>query len=274
MKIKTLLIALCCLLAAFPAWAADLGYTTRKDIHYRDGGDAYMAERCVLDVYYPKDAGKPCPVVVFFHGGGLTGGSKYVPTELLERGIVVVTANYRFINKTAGGIADCIDDAAAAVAWTMANVADYNGDTSYVYVSGHSAGAYLTYMIGLDKKYLAKYGVDADSLKGLFPVSGQVITHFARRSQQGLGELQPTIDEFAPLFIMRADCPPMYIISADREQEMNGRYEETAYFWRMMKLLGHPAMHMYELDGFDHGGVIHPACTLMANIINKEFNKK
>jgi len=60
----------------------------------------------------------------------------------------------------------------------MKHIGEYGGDPTRVYVAGHSAGGYLTLMVGLDKAYLARYGEDADRLAGLFPVSGQTNTHF------------------------------------------------------------------------------------------------
>ena len=63
-------------------------------------------------------------------------------------------------------------------------------------------------MIGLDKKWLKEYSIDADSLAGLIPFSGQVISHFSYRKMNGIDNLQPTIDEFAPLFHVRK-MPPL-----------------------------------------------------------------
>lgn len=54
----------------------------------------------------------------------------------------------------------------------------------------------------------------------------------------GIDNLQPTVDEFAPLFHVRKDAPPLVLITGDRELELFGRYEENAYMWRMMKLSG------------------------------------
>ena len=45
------------------------------------------------------------------------------------------------------------------------------------------------------------------------------------------------------------------ILSGDREREMLGRYEENAYFWRMMRVAGHPDVRICEFDGFDHGNM-------------------
>ena len=241
-------------------------YRSETDIPYTQDADAYAQERCKLDVYYPTDL-QDCPVVVWFHGGGLTGGNKFIPEELKNSGLVVVAVNYRLMPRAS--IEQCIDDAAAAVAWTFSNIGRYNGSTQKIFVSGHSAGGYLTDMIGLDKHWLAKYDVDADRIAGLVPYSGQVITHFALRERRGMQPTQPLIDEFAPLYHIRPDAPPIVIISADREQELYGRYEETAYFWRMLKLVGHPDVTIYELDGYNHGDMAVPAHAILKKNIKR-----
>lgn len=240
-------------------------YRTQCDIGYVDSADPYVMERCKLDVYYPQDT-TGCPVVVWFHGGGLTGGNKFIPKPLRECGMVVVAVNYRLMPQVS--IEECIDDAAAAVAWTFRHAAEYGGDTGRIFVAGHSAGGYLTSMIGLDKKWLAKYGIDADSIAALAPFSGQAITHFGYRRQHGIEATRPTIDSLAPLYHVRADAPPLIIISGDRELELYGRYEEQAYFWRMMKLNGHAETYLYELDGFNHGKMATPAFHILKNHID------
>lgn len=241
-------------------------YKEIQDISYNDSGDSYAQERCKLDVYYSPDL-EERPVVVWFHGGGLTGGERFIPEELKESGYVVVAPNYRLIPKVE--VDSCINDAAAAVAWVFDNIEKYGGDPSKIFVSGHSAGGYLTSLIGFDKKWLQKYGVDADSIRGLIPYSGQAITHYAHRKNHGISELQPTIDEYAPLFHIRKEAPPYVIISGDREMELYGRYEENAYLWRMLKLIGHPDVYIYELGGYDHGAMAAPAHHILKAHIEK-----
>lgn len=237
-------------------------FLTAEGVAYRPD-----AARCVLDIYYPKDSSEKLPVIVWFHGGGLTGGERFLPARLTTGEYVVVAPGYRLM--PAASLEDCIDDAAAAVAWVMDRISDYGGDPEKIFVAGHSAGGYLTSMIGLDKKWLAKYGKDADSLAGLIPYSGQVITHFAKREQEGLSPLIPTIGEFAPLYHIRKDAPPYVIITGDRELELYGRYEENAYMWRMMKLIGHPAVYIYELDGYDHGAMAEPAHHILKHHVSE-----
>lgn len=240
-------------------------YLTERDISYSTS-DEYATERCRLDVYHPTDrTGRY--VVVWFHGGGLTGGERFIPSQLTDKGLVVVAVNYRLMPRAT--IDDCIDDAAAAVAWTFRNIEQYGGDTDKIIVSGHSAGGYLTSMIGLDKRWLAKYGIDADRIAALVPYSGQAITHFACRRERGVSELQPLIDEYAPLYHIRPDAAPYIIITGDRNQEMFGRYEESAYMWRMMQLVGHPHVELYELDGYDHGAMAEPAHHILLKTIER-----
>ncbi len=252
-------------LSLFTAKAGD--YVFERNIYYRPLNlNAYADSMCVLDIATPKGASN-APVVVWFHGGGLTSGRREVPEALMQDGLVVVGVEYRLSPNVK--TTEIIDDAAAAVAWTVRHIAQFGGNPKKVFIAGHSAGGYLVNMVGLDKSWLANYGVDADQLAGIIPFSGQVITHFETRRMQGIQPLQPTIDETAPLFHVRKDCPPMLILSGDREMELYGRYEETAYFWRMMKLVGHPDVTLYEFDGFNHGSMALPGFA-----VTREFIKK
>lgn len=246
-------------------------YKTEKDIPYRTAATGYAKERCKVDVFYPENMVN-CPTVVWFHGGGLEAGEKEIPTELVNNGYVVVGVNYRLLPKCT--IDECIDDAAAAVAWAYNNAEKYNGSKDKVFVSGHSAGGYLTMMIGLDKSWLKAYDVDADALAGLIPFSAQMITHYNIRKTHGIGPLEPVIDKYAPFAHMRPDCPPTIIISGDRELELFGRYEEQAYFWRMLKLTGHKDNALYEMQGYDHGSMLHPAFHILKQHIKRIISSK
>jgi len=155
------------------------------------------------------------------------------------------------------------------VAWVFKHIANYGGTADRIFVSGHSAGAYLTSMIGLDQHWLAAHDIDANRIAGLIPLSPQSITHFAIRDERGIDEKQPIVDEFAPLFHVRKDAPPILIITGDREKEMLGRFEENAYFWRMLKVVGHKDATLRELAGYDHGGMPEPAFPLMLKFIEE-----
>jgi acetyl esterase/lipase len=250
----------------------DGGYHLTAELLYREekGITAEQNQRCRLDVYAPATK-KPFPTVIWFHGGGLTQGERSIPLPLRNQGIAVVTANYRVSPGVKSPV--FIEDAAAAIAWTFKHIADFGGDPQRIFVSGHSAGAYLTLMCGLDKKWLAKHGVNADDLAGLIPLSPQVITHFTIRDERDIEETQPIIDDLAPLFHVRKDAPPILLVTGDRERELMGRYEECAYFWRMMKLTGHKDTMLHELDGFDHGKMPEPAFPLLLKFVEEAVKK-
>jgi len=275
---KQLLLLLILTLAfELTTYAQEVKYETSKNIHYYNKSvnqsDNYINERCVLDIYYPKNT-KNFATIVWFHGGGLSGGEKEIPDALKDKGVCVVGVNYRLHPKVKAPA--YIEDAAAAVSWVFNNINTYGGDSSLVFVSGYSAGGYLTNMIGLDKSYLLKYGIDANRIAGLISLSGQAITHFTVREERGISGTQPIIDSLAPLFHVRNDAPPLILITGDRELELLGRYEENAYLMRMMKLVGHKQTRLYELDGYDHG-MTYPAFPLllkeMERIIEQRKNK-
>lgn len=250
------------------ASADPLAYRMVTNIVYRPDVEASDAswERCRLDVHHPTGT-NGFATVVWFHGGGLTGGSRSVPEGLRGKGIAVVGAGYRLSPKVSAPT--YIEDAAAAVAWTFRNIATYGGATNRIYVSGHSAGGYLALMLGLDPRWLAVHGIDAKSLAGLIPCSGQCITHFTVRAERGIPERRPVIDDLAPLFHVRRDAPPMLLITGGRDMELLGRYEENAYLWRMMKEVGHTGTELLELQGYGHGEMADPALPLLLRFIRE-----
>ncbi len=246
-------------------------YESKNDILYRQGDNltAYMQERCKMDIYYPTKK-KGFSTIVWFHGGGLQAGNKSIPETLKRQGLAVVAVNYRLNPKV-----KCpayIEDAAAAVAWVFDNIEKYGGDKGKIFVSGHSAGGYLTSMVGLDKSYLGQHGIDANNIAALIPFSGHTITHFTVREEQGIDGKQVAVDDYAPIHHIRKDAPPLMLITGDREMEMLGRYEENAYMWRMMKVIGHEKTTLFELDGFNHGEMDKPAYYLLVKYV-KDFEK-
>lgn len=266
----TMLLAICTL--GISAQSASKNEATIvNNIQYKSNKDAYVNERCKLDIYYDKKQ-KDCPVVVWFHGGGLTSGSKQLPSQLMNQGYTIVGVNYRLLPTVT--IDQCLDDCAAALAWVFKNIDKYNGSNKKIFVSGHSAGGYITAMLGLDKEWLNRYGVDANDIAGLIPFSGQMISHFAYRKMNGIDNLQPTIDKYAPLNHVRKDAAHLVLITGDRNIELFGRYEENAYMWRMMNLIGRPDTQLYELGGCGHGAMAQPAFHILIQTIHKMLGEK
>ncbi|MFF0502932.1 carboxylesterase/lipase family protein [Streptomyces fimicarius] len=103
-----------------------------------------------LNVWAPKRASGPLPVLVWIHGGSLRNGSAAMPLydgEAFARdGVVLVSVNYRLGVEGFGVFPDAPDnrgllDQIAALAWVRDNIAGFGGDPARVTVCGESAGA-------------------------------------------------------------------------------------------------------------------------------------
>jgi hypothetical protein len=247
-------------------------YKTEFNILYRDKIKEtlteYMETRCRLDIYYPVNE-KNFVTVVWFHGGGLLNGERFIPENLKDQNIAVVPVNYRFSPQE-----KCpayIDDAAAAVAWVFKNIQKYGGNPDKIFVSGHSAGGYLTLMLGLDKRWLSHYNIDANKIAGLFPFSGQTVTHSTIRRERKISEVLPLVDEFAPVNQAREDASALYLITGDRDLDMPARYAENAYLLEIMKAVGNKKTKLIELQGFDHNEMIDPASYLLLKFVTESI---
>ena len=107
-------------------------------------------------------------------------------------------------------------------------------------------------MLNLDKSYLAKWNIDANSLAGAFPISGQTTTHYTIRKERGLPSDTPIIDKYAPSNNVRKGASPMILA--------------------LLKALGQKTS-LYQMEGFDHGTVAAPACTLINSYMKKAGKK-
>jgi len=102
-------------------------------------------ERNVLDIWLAK-TNKPCPLVVYIHGGGFKAGSKEslkfnILTELLEAGISVAAINYRYISQAPLPAAH--EDSKLALQFLRNKAKEWNIDNNHVAAFGGSAGAQI-----------------------------------------------------------------------------------------------------------------------------------
>jgi acetyl esterase/lipase len=118
------------------------GVKVTRDIKYGP------AERHLLDLFVPEDAGGARPVLMFVHGGGFVRGGKRMPGSpfydnimlwAARNGMIGVNMTYRLAPQSpwpAGA-----EDVAAGVRWVADTIARHGGDQGHVFLMGHSAGA-------------------------------------------------------------------------------------------------------------------------------------
>ena len=114
-------------------------------------GEESSEEDCLfLNVYSPQEPGD-YPVMVWLHGGAFiygSGGATYDPSRLVEKGVVVVTLNYRlgalgFLPHEDLGDANFgLQDQQLALQWVRENIAQFDGDANNVTLFGESAGGH------------------------------------------------------------------------------------------------------------------------------------
>ncbi len=141
-----------------------------------------------LDVYRPRAKPGPSPVIVFLYGGRWQTGSKedyqLLGSAFTKRGFVVVVPNYR---KYPGAIFPAwIEDAAQAVRWAHQNIRRFGGDSTQLYVVGHSAGAHTAVMLALDRHYLRDAGLPTGAVRGFVSLAGPVDTTWTDPDVQAL----------------------------------------------------------------------------------------
>ncbi len=132
-------------------------------------------------------------------------------------------------------------------------MAAHGGDEKRIFIGGHSAGGYLTLMLGLDPHFLHDAGVEMKEVAGLIPVSGQTMTHYTVRGERGGTKYEITADEAAPVHFARKETPPFLVIYAGHD--MPAREEENAYFVALMKAAGNKRVSGLLVAERTHGSI-------------------
>lgn len=181
---------------------------------YKHVGDRALK----LFVLSPPEA-KPTdhrPALVFFHGGGWTGGA---PTQfntqanyLASRGLVCVQVEYRLLNKSDKvPPTACIQDSKSAMRWVRTHAAEFGIDPARIGAGGGSAGGHLAAFVGMVE------GQDdpADDLKVLSRAAALVLFNpvFDNGPVGGWGQarVRERVKEFSPAHNITADDPPSIV---------------------------------------------------------------
>ena len=227
-----------------------------RNVDYIAGAD-YAEDRDKLDIFMPRGSAG-APVIVFFHGGGLQRGDKShgeaLASRVVPEGVGVVSANYRL---SPGVMHPAhIQDAAAAFAWVIKNIARYGGDPERVYVSGYSAGAYLATLIAIDPAHLAAHGLGPDAVRGTIAISPVLYVEAIAmdRSKTIWGEDPAAWLSASVTPHIGPGKGPMLIICADGDAEWRRTHADT--FGKAMREAGNGEVTVVEVPNRDHSTVL------------------
>lgn len=192
----------------------------RKDIPYAPAtAGVEVAAKQRLDLYVPRGdgtgPGKPglWPVFVFVHGGAWRTGDRglYGPVgqRFARDGILTVIPSYRLAPKVPWPAQ--AEDAAAAVAWTVREIAAQGGDTNRIFIGGHSAGGHLTSLLVFNDRYLRPHGLGAAAIRGVISLSGVYNLDLGDAMASIFGTQRDVRRDASPLFGVRAPAPPFFV---------------------------------------------------------------
>lgn len=201
-----------------------------KDLSYKTGDtlNTYERERCNLDIYMPDLPVGSFPVIVYFHGGGLVEGDKSegwanwsnnFGYQFLRNGIGLVMVNYRLSGKNGTKWPDYLRDAAASVVWVSKNIRAYGGNPKSLFVSGFSAGGYITHMLSIDPTWFKELGFNPRQIRGYIPMSGQTRQHANLAKDLGVPqtEMLSLRPDAMPLALAHKTQVPIYISTGGNE---------------------------------------------------------
>ncbi len=201
-----------------------------KDVAY-----SAINEDCLLDLYLPDTNG--FDTIVYFHGGGLTGGHKndYYYVEMAEKfaeqGYGFVSVEYR--KYPTAKYPEFIEDCANATYFVQKNIANYGGNGRF-YVCGQSAGAWMSLMLCFNRYFFERAGVDTSLIKGYIIDSAQPTSHFnvIQHEEEGVDDLSQRIDKFAPIYYLnkQSSFPKMILIFY--ENDMPCRPEQNMLLYK------------------------------------------
>ena len=222
----------------------------------RIDGAAYGSDpRQKLDVYAPEHATAPLPVVVFFYGGGWNsgyrGGYAFAARAIAARGFVVVVPDYRLV--PAVRFPAFVDDAAAAIRWTVDHVAASGGDPTRIAVAGHSAGAHIALLVTLDRHYLAAAGAPG-AIRAAVGLAGpyDFLPFDAQSAIDAFGQApDPALTQ--PIHFVRADAPPVLLLTGDADDVVRPR--NTAALAAALRRVGAP-VEVRTYPGVGHIGIL------------------
>ena len=158
---------------------------------------------------------------MFWYGGRWSTGDKndyrFVGAALAELGFIAVLPNYRHYPRVK--LAGFMDDAAHAALWAADNAAELGADPHRLYLMGHSAGAHLAALVGLDRRYFQATGRPVPRIAGVVGLSGPYdflpLTDPDLEDMFGPPQRYP---DSQPINFVRSDAPPMLLVHGMKDR--------------------------------------------------------
>ncbi len=196
-----------------------------EDVSYLNVDMAQGSPPPTLNIFTSKKAENAnAPVLVFVHGGNWNSGKKelynFYGRNFARKGVTTVIVGYTL--SPAANYDDMASQTAKAIEWTQANISNYNGDPSRLFLTGHSAGGHLLALATMNPKY----GIDAGSISGIIlnDAAGLDMHHYLQQNKPTEKDNYLTTwtndpetwKKASPINYLNKDAPPFMIYLGEK----------------------------------------------------------
>jgi acetyl esterase/lipase len=222
---------------------ASNGTTTsnvEKDVTYAIVGDATLK----MDIYYPESVSGLTPAVVFVHGGAFVSGNRsYNSRDLVERGYLVASIDYRLAPRYRWPAQ--IEDTKCAIRYLRANANKYRIDPNRIGALGPSAGGHLVALLGITNSSAGfdnsgSYFDQSSRVQAVVDMFGttDLVAMGANRSDMTkyfdawFGTPNPSVETLrkaSPITYVSADSAPFLILHGELDDEVPPSQSQALY---------------------------------------------
>ena len=223
--------------------------------------------KLLMDVYYPEkmDSSKVYPAMVFFFGGGWSGGdrSQFInhAKYFSKRGLICFLVDYRIKSKNNTTPFESVKDAKSVIRYIRKKASSFKVDPSKIIASGGSAGGHLAAATAL----LDAYSESTDDLSiSCIPNALVLFNPVFDNGPGGYGfeQIRDEYKNFSPLHNIKKGAPPTIVFLGSNDKHIP--VETAAYYKKVMEKVGSRCdLKIY--DGQNHG---------FFNYKNLEYYKK
>jgi len=223
--------------------------------------------KLLMDVYYPEkmDSSKVYPAMVFFFGGGWSGGerSQFINQAkyFSKRGLICFLVDYRIKSKNNTTPFESVKDAKSVIRFIRKKASSFKVDPTKIAASGGSAGGHLAAATAL----LDGYSENTDDLStSCIPNALVLFNPVFDNGPGGYGfeQIRDEYKNFSPLHNIKKGAPPTIVFLGSNDKHIP--VETAAYYKKVMEKVGSRCdLKIY--DGQSHG---------FFNYKNLEYYKK
>lgn len=233
-----------------PAHGAD--FTPDRSVTYKsvDGIELKM------DVFEPEGlkANDHRPAIVFFFGGGWSGGSTkqfYQQAEAMAaQGMVAFSADYRVKSRNKTTPFECVKDGKSAIRWVRRHATEFGIDPDRIVAAGGSAGGHVAACTGVIEGH-EEAGEDTSITS--VPNAMILFNPVLDTTDQGYGarNFKPEQQtEISPCHHVRKGIVPTLVFHGTADKTVP--FENAERFKSLMKEAGNECV-LVPFEGKDHG---------------------